>query len=62
MSAAEDKVYVGRKFVVEARGGRIYIHPRAGRSMATIYHPVSKQEIPEYVDPFDVEADWEERA
>lgn len=56
-SVHPDRLIVGRTVSLETRGGRTYIHPRA-----RILRPRGKQETPDYVDPFDVDADWNERA
>lgn len=58
----ESRVIVGRKAVLETVGARIYLHPR---SRPRVVLPLSKQELDangcaEYVDPFNVDADWDE--
>jgi hypothetical protein len=59
-----DRIVIGRAHTLEVTRGKLYLHPR---SRPRIVRPTSKQETApdgtrEYVDPFDVSADWEERA
>jgi len=39
-----------------------FIDAAREKPQAKVYRPVSRQEIPNYVDPYDVAADWAERA
>ena len=59
-----DRIVIGDVHTLEVARGRIYLHPR---SRPRVVRPSSKQETApdgsrEYVDPYDVSADWEERA
>ncbi len=59
-----DRIVIGRAHTLEVARGRVFLHPR---SRPRVVRPSSKQETApdgsrEYVDPYDVGADWKERS